>query len=251
FFGGFVAAIYDKPVRALMWDMVSDLQLEKGSRITKAEVHAWFEEKYPKIKLGTINAHLIRLSTNATSRHHYAVKAKEDDLFYQLDKSTYRLYDSENDPSPLGTENYSQNEDNEDISEIESEFAEFAYEKDLQNFLSKNLSLIESGLTLYQEDGITGIEYPVGGRYIDILALDKGNNFVVIELKVSKGYDRVVGQLLRYVSWIRKYQAEESQNVRGIIIARNISEDLQLACEGMSNIELLEYELSISLNKVK
>ena len=65
--------------------------------------------------------------------------------------------------------------------------SEFAFERDLQNFLVKNLHLIEDGLKLlHEEDGITGVEYPVGGRRIDILAVDKDGALVVIELKVSK-----------------------------------------------------------------
>jgi hypothetical protein len=39
------------------------------------------------------------------------------------------------------------------------------------------------------------IGFPVGGRIIDILAVDKGGRYVVIELKVSRGYDRVVGSI--------------------------------------------------------
>jgi len=92
--------------------------------------------------------------------------------------------------------------------------------------------------------------FPVGNRYIDILALDNDDNYVVIELKVSRGYDRVVGQLLRYMAWIRKNHADEGQLVRGIIIAREISEDLLLACSEISNIDLYEYQLSVSLKKV-
>ena len=89
-----------------------------------------------------------------------------------------------------------------------------------------------------------------GNRYIDILALDKENNYVIIELKVSRGYDRVVGQILRYMAWIKKNHADENQNVRGIIIAREISEDLLLACSTIPNIDLYEYKLSVSLDKV-
>jgi len=73
---------------------------------------------------------------------------------------------------------------------------------------------------------------------------------VVIELKVSKGYDRVIGQLLRYMAWIEKNLAEQSQKVRGIIIARQVSEDLQLACSKLSDIRLMEYELSVKLKPV-
>lgn len=47
---------------------------------------------------------------------------------------------------------------------------------------------------LYEEDeGITRVEYPVGGRSVDILGIDAEGRLVVIDLKVSRGYDRVVG----------------------------------------------------------
>ena len=83
------------------------------------------------------------------------------------------------------------------------------------------------------------------------MATDKDNNYVVIELKVSRGYDRVVGQILRYMAWIRKNHAEENQKVRGIIIAREISDDLLLACSEMQNVDLYEYNLAVSLNKIE
>jgi len=100
---------------------------------------------------------------------------------------------------------------------VEREETEFAYEKDLQRYLSKNLNILERGLQLYkdEETGADGIEFPAGDRSIDILALDKDNNYVVIELKVSKGYDRVVGQVLRYMSWVKMNLAENEQTVRG------------------------------------
>jgi hypothetical protein len=83
---------------------------------------------------------------------------------------------------------------------------------------------------------------------------EKSHSFLfhdlVIELKVSCGYDRVIGQLLRYMAWIQKNQAESVQKVRGIIISMQISEDLMLACSLMPNIELFEYQLSLSLKQV-
>lgn len=111
--------------------------------------------------------------------------------------------------------------------------------------------MIEPGLILYRDEGISGIEFPVGNRAIDILALDTNKNYVIVELKVSRGYDRVVGQILRYMAWIRKYQAEVNQKVRGIIIAREITEDLILACSETQNVELFEYSLSVSLKKIE
>lgn len=128
---------------------------------------------------------------------------------------------------------------------------EFAYEKHLQSFLAKNLSVIESGLRLYQKGAETGVEFPAGGRSIDILAVDTQNCLVVFELKVSKGYDRAVGQLLRYMGWIKKHLAEPEQAVRGIIVAREISEDLRYACAIVPAVALHEYQLSFETRQIE
>lgn len=242
--------IYEKPVRLLLPEMISALATTPNKHFSKDDALEWFAARYPKIKEGTITAHLIRFSTNAPSRLHYSVKSDED-LLFQIDGSHFRLYDPKTDPTPihskadLGTSPPQISVDDE----VETP-GEFAYEKDLRNFLAKNLSLIEPGLELYQEEGITGIEFPVGGRFIDILAIDSQNRLVVLELKVSRGYDRVVGQILRYMAWIEKNQAEEGQSVRGIIIGREISEDLRLACAYLPSVALFEYELSVSLKRV-
>ncbi|MBT6435116.1 MAG: DUF91 domain-containing protein [Deltaproteobacteria bacterium] len=247
-------AIYDKPVRVLMKeDMVKAFHLEPGKQFSKAQAVNWFGEQYPDVKKGTVIAHLVRLSINARSRVHYKPKPVEDDVFFQIDGGHFRLYEPGQDPQPIQnatTEKHSERLEVEEEAEPVG-MSEFAYERDLQNYLVKNLELIEPGLKLYEDDGINGIEFPVGGRFIDILAVDSKGDFVVIELKVARGYDRVVGQLLRYIAWIKKEQTDPGQNVRGIIIARDISEDLLLACSSLTSIELFEYELSLALKLVQ
>ncbi len=252
-----MAAMYEKPVRLLLKDMVSLCGLKPGEVLQRDKVLHWFHDRYPKIKEATIQAHLTKMSTNVPSRIHYNANPNgEDDLFFRIDPSRYRLYEPTNDPSPIykGTTNGKGTEGPQELStdETVSEQAasEFAYEKDLQSFLSKNLFLIEPGLKLFEDEGINGIEFPVGGRLIDVLAVDKNNNYVVIELKVSRGYDRVVGQILRYMAWIEKHQANPGQSVRGIIIAKTITDDLVLATSRVKDIDLFEYELSVSLKKV-
>lgn len=248
--------IYEKSVRLLFEDMIEDLSVQKGDIIQRKKVLSWFEQKYPLIKKSTIGCHLLKLSVNAPSRIHYSLNLEgEDDLLYQIDSQKFRLYNADDDTEPIYSKVTKEDIEEEPSSTVTSNNPqkqnEFAYEKDLQNFLSKNLELIEPGLTLYKEEEISGIEFPVGSRFIDILAIDKNNNYVVIELKVSRGYDRVVGQILRYIAWIKKNHAEENQKVRGIIIARDISEDLVLACSETKRIELYEYNLSISLGKIE
>ena len=251
-------AIYSKSVRALMKESMSAaLASAEGAVFSRQQAIDWFAKNYPKIKTGTVTAHLTRLSTNAPSRTHYSAKPGEDDVFFQVDRSHFRLYQPTQDRSPIYTalgstkpRQETQDEDPEEDGATQGS-DQFAYERDLRNYLAKNLSMIEPGLRLYEDEGITGIKFPVGGRFTDILALDSTGALVVIELKVSRGYDRVVGQLMRHIAWIREYQADAGQRVRGIIVAREISEALLLACSLLPDVHLYDYQLSLSLKQVQ
>ncbi|NOS97730.1 MAG: DUF1016 family protein [Methylotenera sp.] len=245
-------ALNEKPVRLLMQqDMIASIGIEKDQIFTREQVVDWFAEHYPNIKQSTVVCHITRLSTNNPTRLHYSVKADgTDDVFFKIDSSSFRLYNKGYDPTPITDKTPIEQIEQESVSLSIECTSEFAYEHDLRDYLARNLHIIEPSLKLYSDQGITGVEFPVGGRYIDILAVDKDGGYVVIELKVSKGYDRVIGQLLRYVSWIKKNQAEQNQSVRGIIIAKQISEDLQLACTELPSVSLYEYDLSVAVRKV-
>lgn len=127
---------------------------------------------------------------------------------------------------------------------------EFAYETNLRDYLAKNLQVIERGLILYEDSISNGIEYPLstGGR-IDILAKDKNARFVVIELKVSRGRNPTIGQLLYYMGWVDTNLSKD-QKSRGIIIANEISDDLKIACQRVPDVSLYRYNLSVTTTKV-
>ncbi len=248
-------AIYDRPTRLIIRDMIAELAPSYQSKFSRSDALNWFAKNYPKIKEGTITAHLYRFSTNSPSRLSHPTRADEDILF-QTDKYNFRLYQPNVDPTPKIADAKKivsiENDVSfvEDVDDVDAP-REFAYESDLKNFLAKNLTVIEPGLKLYQVEDINGIEFPADGRFIDILAIDSNNDLVVIELKVSKGHERVIGQILRYMAWIQFNQAESNQKVRGVIVAREISKDLKLACSYNPNIKLFEYQLSVSLNKIE
>lgn len=50
---------------------------------------------------------------------------------------------------------------------------------------------------------------------------------MVIELKVLKGYEKVIGQILWYRAWVRRNLASD-KIIRGIIIEKIITDDLML-----------------------
>ena len=243
--------IYDKSVRELFDDLVADIKLKPGETVTRSQIGDWFKNKYPKIKPATVYCHCIRLSTNAPDRIHYKAD-QTDDVLFRVERGVFRLYDPKSDPAPIYVK--VQMPPPQPPPGGEESEQEFAYEKDLQQFLAKNMELVEPGLQLYKDEedpNITGLEFPTEDRRIDILATDKSKNYVVVELKVSKGYDRVVGQLLRYMAWIKQNLANENQKVRGVIIAREISDDLKLATSMVRDVRLLEYELKVTLHEIK
>lgn len=256
--------LYAKTTRALIKDMLADLGLQPGQVLTSTRALEWFETRYPKIQESTVRAHLRQAATNEPSRLHHPPITAADDLLFKLGRSQYRLYEPGKDPAPIHDlvegdvareevlEQEREAEEEADVEDADRAAAstEFLLEKDLQQYLSENLGVVEPGLRLYEEDGVRGFEFDAGGRRIDILAIDKAGSLVVLELKVSRGYDRVVGQLLRYVNWIRQNVAEPGQLVRGMIVCRTMTPDLRLACASIQDVELFEYSLSVTVNKV-
>lgn len=246
-------AIYEKSTNQLLTEYIK-ANLTPGQIMEKDQIMNWFKTNYPKIKSNTVNCHIIKFTTNHRTRVHYNA-GPVNDLLFQLPDKRLRLYNPEADPAPIyeGVVGADEAISNENDNDEYTESSEFAYESHLRDYLKNNLSIIEPGLKLYRDEedsNIVGVEFDAGGKRIDILAVDKNDNFVVIELKVSKGYEKVIGQILRYRAWVRKNLAGE-QSIRGIIIAKVITEDLKLAASETKDIELFEYDLKIELRRIE
>lgn len=125
---------------------------------------------------------------------------------------------------------------------------EFALEAHLRDFLAKNPDKIESGLRLHKTNETTGVEFPVEGGRIDLLAVDKAGKFVVIELKVSQGRNRALGQLLYYMAWVDKNLGNGP--CRGIVIGSEISPELVMAIARTSGVSLRRYRMQFSVEPV-
>lgn len=139
------------------------------------------------------------------------------------------------------------NEEGNDDSEDRVDQA-FAAESDLRDFLAQNLDCIEKGLRLYRNEERTGVEFSIDNGRIDILAVDKSDTFVVIELKLSRGRNKALGQLLYYMGWVDANLGKGP--CRGIAIAREISDDLILATQRASCVSLYRYHLQVSVERV-
>ena len=133
--------------------------------------------------------------------------------------------------------------------DVQEQFV-FSLESHLRDFIAKNIGTLDVGgkkLKLYAgTGGQTGIEYSTEVGFIDILAVDETGNFYVFELKLAHGPDKAMGQLLRYMGWVKKSLANGKQ-VNGVIVAKNMGEKLKYASFAVPNVSLLEYEVNFQL----
>ena len=133
--------------------------------------------------------------------------------------------------------------------------SEFALETHLEDFLVKNWKSTEIGkdFDIYEEEGeMVGKQYPSDTGPIDILALSKDKKTIlVIELKRGRASDVVVGQIQRYMGYVKEELAEEYQSVKGIIIAFEDDLRIQRALSVVNNIEFYTYKIHFKLEKKK
>lgn len=137
-----------------------------------------------------------------------------------------------------------------DAGTIEDEVS-FALEAQLQQFLVANWESTDLGRNydIYQDDGArVGVEYPTDTGRIDILAVSKdGNELLVVELKRGRVSDKVVGQIQRYMGFVVEELAAEGQKVRGAIIGFEDDANLRRALVVAPNIEFFRYEVKFRL----
>jgi hypothetical protein len=84
------------------------------------------------------------------------------------------------------------------------EFHPLEAESKLQEMLATDLSLVAPDLMLIGLEVVTGF-----GKKIDILAMDREGNLIIIELKRDKTPREVVAQALDYASWVQGLSYEQ------------------------------------------
>ena len=157
-----------------------------------------------------------------------------------------------------GTLSLSESDEDEELMEEQS--VEFVLEKYLEDFIVANFKKIfKDKLKIYEDpDGNIGQQYRIInnegkllGR-IDILARDSNNNsFVVIELKKGRESDKVVGQVLRYMGWVKENLCEKGEDVKGLIICKEIDESMVCALNMVQDIiQTKSYSVDFTLSDI-
>ena len=135
---------------------------------------------------------------------------------------------------------------------IEEEGVSFGLERHLHDFLRDNWNKTELGQkwTLEIEAGEfeLGYEYPTGVGRIDLLAKSRdSNDLLVIELKRAQSSDETVGQVLRYMGWVRKHVLQGDGSVKGLVIAGSGDRRLMYALEEIPDVQFKRYRVEFEL----
>jgi len=129
----------------------------------------------------------------------------------------------------------------------------FGKEKQLEDFLIENWNQTELGkeYSIFTDGESDGRQYLTDAGTIDILALSMDKQkLLVVELKLGKTSDVVVGQILRYMGYIKEQIAEPDQTVEGAIIALEDDAKLRWAISMVPSIRFYRYEIDFRLKSI-
>jgi hypothetical protein len=241
--------LYDRPVSQLMVDAAMSMP----ERFAPADVVTWFAEHYPAVKDTTVRAHVIGLTANDPSRHHYGWLAGKTPLFFKLNRALLTRFDPDSHFFDVEEPELELVGDDSVAESAAAESMEFYLEVYLEEFLLTNWHLIDWGRPLRIWQGPNGesghqLSTPVGR--LDFLCVDSNSGaLVAVELKRGLPSDRVVGQIARYMGWIRNEMAQPGQPVEGLIVTHESEDRLNYAVSAVQGLGLLLYEVAFSLRR--
>lgn len=253
--------------RPYIWEMVKEAVNSLNGKASYSEIRDYIKNHYEDVNENTITAQTIVCTVNHNSRVHYPENTKHRiadakyDFLYTTGRGQVELYDpekhgiweiSEDDYGKLIVREQLKESTEEETSGEENDFS-FPIESQLRDFIAQNIESIKINgkkIMLYVDElGRDGVEYQTDVGYIDILAVDEEDNFIIFELKRARAPDSAVGQILRYMGWIKNNMAE-GKKVSGVIVSKKSDDRIKYAVAMVPEINLFEYELSFKINEV-
>lgn len=133
-----------------------------------------------------------------------------------------------------------------------SDLVNFGMESHLEDFLIANWEKTIFGKNyelIYEENDLVSQQYQTSVGLIDILARARNEqSYLVIELKKGRSSDAVVGQILRYINWVKEHLAN-GKMVKGVIVVLDTDEKLVYSLKGLKEVSLYTYKVNFNLNK--
>ncbi len=218
------------------------LSLGRDGRVfSVADVIRYIRGKYPDCPYSdnSFRMHLLGLSINNRHAPTRWPSLYKRAFLIQVSSSRFRLArpgeDSLEDSWEAGTGEV-------DLRGLEEVGYSLSLERDLEDYLSRNLDVVEEGLRLVERQK----DLPGIGR-LDILARDRSGTPVVIELKAGQADEKAVGQLQAYMEYLRE---QGHKNIRGILIASSYTPKAVYAAKAVKNIKLARYKVQFKIEYI-
>ena len=126
-------------------------------------------------------------------------------------------------------------------------------EKHLEEFIVENWQFLDIGKQYDLHEKYVDQKrkkYRTDIGEIDIFALSKDKKiYLVVELKKGRASDKVVGQIQRYMGYIKSEIANDQQKVKGLIIGLRDDLGLKHAISINPDIEFRKYQIRFDLIK--
>ncbi len=255
--------------RPPIWQLVRQAIDHFGREVSYAELKQFVWDQYPDVKDSTLSCQIIICAVNHPSRIHYPENRRprlctsQYDFLFHTGRGRVAPFD----PARHGQWEIVKKDDgaltvrlvDDAINPPDEETDRgdraglFALESHLRDYLARNLSTVTDcgPLTLYESaDGREGVEFQTDVGPIDLLAVNEQGEFFVFELKLGRGPDAALGQILRYMGWVSEHLAN-GKPVRGVIVAADISKKLCYAVTQTPQVSLMEYELRCVVKPVQ
>jgi len=249
--------------RPAIWQLVREAAEHFNREVSYSEIKQFVWTNYHDVNSSTLTCQIIVCSVNHPSRIHYPENKKprlcttQYDFLYNTGRGRVTLYD----PERHGVWEIAETADARLVVRLAHEAVDetgsvetandnqsgiFALESHLRDYLARNLTSIANfgvPLSVFKsDDGRDGVEFQTDVGPIDLLAITPAGDFYVFELKLGRGPDAALGQILRYMGWVANHVAKD-RKVYGVILAADISEKLRYAVTQVPHVSLLEYEL--------
>ena len=248
-----MTSIYERPTRELIQEALPDMP----ETFARQDMVQWFAEHYPRINAKTVRMHVrfaaVNIPPGQADRHW----RDEDRTLYRVGYGQYTRYRPEvhgefEGGLPAGlAEEIEDGESGGAADEGDGADASFALEAHLEEFMETNWASIDFGRPLRiwtDKGGEWGRQYATDVGVIDFLCEDEAaKELVVVELKRGRSSDRVVGQVLRYMGWVRERLAN-GRDVSGIIITHDYDDRVRYAIAELPRVEAWTYSVSFTLD---
>jgi hypothetical protein len=253
-------------MRPPVWQLVDEATQHLGGEMSYAAIkqHVW--ATYPDVNSSTLTCQIIICSVNHPSRIHYPENKKprvctsQYDFLFNAGRGKVVRYDPDKHGQWEIAEQNGQllvriiQEATSDVAPAtesgEDQGGSFALESHLRDYLAKHLPMLDGGATslslFVSPDGRDGVEFQTDVGPIDILATSPSGDFYVFELKLGRGPDAALGQILRYMGWVQQHLCN-SKKVFGVVVASDVSTKLKYAATQVPQVRLMEYELKVTL----